>query len=210
MSVSRNTKRGGAKKEIKKKIFIIGEGKSELSYFQDLKKESDLKFNLKPELGKDGSDFHSIFEKASDNADSDIYKQIYCLIDLDYIIKQKLFEEYTKAKKELLSKTKKMVTIIESLPCFELWVLLHFEKTQSTNIECQQLIDRKLKKHIPNYTKAMPGLYSKIKDKQSKALKFSKELKRLRQKEIKNMGDVHCRDSFTDIDELIQILVKEK
>ena len=209
MSVSRNTMRGGAKREIKKKIFIIGEGKSELSYFQDLKKENDLKFSLKPELGN-GSDFHSIFEKALDNADSEIYKQIYCLIDLDYIIKQKLFEEYTKAKKELLSKTKKMVTVIESLPCFELWVLLHFEKTQSTNIECQQLIDRKLKKHIPNYTKAMPGLYSKIKDKQSHALEFSKELKIQRQKEIKNVGDSRCLHSFTDMNELIQILEKEK
>jgi hypothetical protein len=211
MGGSIKTRRGGAKREIKKTILIIGEGKSELSYFKDLKKENDLKFNLEPKLGSDGSNYKSIFEKVLENADLGVYAHIFCLIDLDYIIKQDLLEDYEKEKNILLSNTQEgLVIVIESLPCFELWILLHFEKTQSTNVECKQLIDGKVKKHINDYTKAMSGLYSKIKDKQPQAMEYSKEIKKQRQKEIENTSNTFCRLSFTDIGELIKYFVKDE
>ena len=177
-------KRERESREIKKNILIICEGESEQTYFKDLKNREDLKFPIRPELSNKSS-YKEIFEKVKKNNDPEVYEHIYCLMDLDHIIKHKMYPEYEKAKHEL-QKECKIVSIIESCPCFELWICLHFEKTQSGEIDCDTFIKNRLKKHIPSYEKNMEKLYTLTKDKLLTALKNANEINENREKQIEN------------------------
>ena len=197
-------KKENGNREVKKNILIICEGESEQAYFKDLKNRKDLKFSLKPELA-DKSSYKEIFEKAKRNNDPEIYEHIYCLVDLDHIINHKSYLKYEKAKRNLL-KDCKIVSIIESCPCFELWICLHFEKTQSSETMCETFIHNKLKKHIPNYEKNMENLYTLTEDKMSTALKNANEINENRKNQIENetyANHMECTLSHTLIPKII-------
>ena len=44
------------------------------------------------------------------------------------------------------------------MPCFEYWVLLHFEQTDSPFANCDQAIARVRHTHVPGYVKADAAL----------------------------------------------------
>ena len=60
-------------------------------------------------------------------------------------------------------------TAINSVPCFEYWLLLHFiyttEPFSATGIKRSRSGIHKLKKHLPDYDKSASGLFSKLYDK---------------------------------------------
>jgi len=47
---------------------------------------------------------------------------------------------------------------VPSVPCFELWLLLHFENVE--NFAHRDDIIRRIAQHIPRYSKAMAGIFS--------------------------------------------------
>jgi hypothetical protein len=51
---------------------------------------------------------------------------------------------------------------VPSVPCFELWLLLHFEDIQAP-IHRNEVYER-LRKHLPDYDKGQPGHWAKTKD----------------------------------------------
>jgi RloB-like protein len=80
------------------------------------------------------------------------YDRIYCIFDRDG---HESFQRARARIKALTSRKRKPIPIDEavSIPCFEVWVLLHFESTEAPFGCCDDVIAR-VRKHLPDYKKA--------------------------------------------------------
>ena len=81
------------------------------------------------------------------------YDRIFCVFDRDG------HESFARARakiESLANRTKKPLSIEEaiSVPCFELWVLLHFERTDAPFNNCADVIHRISASHVVGYKKA--------------------------------------------------------
>ncbi|WP_338099422.1 RloB family protein [Methanolapillus africanus] len=200
---------------------IIGEGESERDYFTQLKhhiksenkvenKSENLNaggnFNIVPDKSEN-SDFKTIFERAEKNKED--YQWIFCLIDLDHILNHSLYDKYLESKKQIESSGN--IFVIESCPCFEFWILLHYEYCGASFCHCDDLIKNKLKDYLPEYKKGMiKHYYPQIKNKQELAVRRSKESKDNRDREIQSEtfgSENSCRISFTEMHILMNKLL---
>ena len=82
--------------------------------------------------------------------DRKIFKDIFCVFDLDKTATDTSVKENFK-KAEVLAK-KNNIKTITSFPCFELWLLLHFNKFRKPDSDCGKVIGE-LKKYLPLYSK---------------------------------------------------------
>ncbi|MFZ4580430.1 MAG: RloB family protein [Myxococcota bacterium] len=69
------------------------------------------------------------------------------------------------------------VQLAVSNPCFELWVLLHFEyrNTAVHRHDVQRILADKA--YIPAYDKAMPGLFAALEDRMAAATRHAEQLR---------------------------------
>jgi len=88
---------------------------------------------------------------------------------------------------------------IVSVPCFELWFLLHYENVQHSFGRDE--IYSKLKNHIANYEKNSDDIYEKTSDYLPIAIGRAKILK-------KRFSRLTGNDPYTDVHELVCILRK--
>lgn len=183
-------------RKLKKRILIIGEGKTEKIYFTDMKEQEETSFVIIPELGKKGrSDFANIFRKAEECAE--FYEFVYCVLDLDVICNKFQTNSYDDKKNKLLKKNKN-IKIIESHPCFEEWILLHFEYFAGSCEKCGT-VKAKLENHMPNYKKSN-SIYKKLKHNQSEAVKRALKIKEDLRKNISTgVCKNYSQHSFTDV-----------
>ncbi len=81
------------------------------------------------------------------------YDRVFCVFDRDG---HESFERARARIKTLASRKKKPLPFEEaiSIPCFELWILLHFEKTDAAFIKCDDVIHRIRERHMAGYLKA--------------------------------------------------------
>jgi hypothetical protein len=104
-------------------------------------------------LGRDPASVvgHAIQERdrkkheARAQRDSNIaYDEVWCVVDVD---------DHTTLNQALVGARRGGINLIVSSPCFELWVLYHFQDypVSANGIE----VGRKLKKHIPEYDKRL-------------------------------------------------------
>jgi len=183
---------------------IIGEGETEQTYFKEI--GSSFKIKVDPDLPSK-PDYENIFKRAEAKFDPDIHLHVFCLIDLDYIHRNKKIGEYYTAKDKILNKLKKKnLTVIESCPCIEYWFLLHFEYTYSPAYDCSE-IENKLKRHIPDYKKNMQGIYKQLYGLEQKASMHSKKAKKHRGDSIlKGICTLQSNVTHTDVDILISYI----
>jgi hypothetical protein len=139
--------------QVRKAIAVIGEGITEREYFKSLKNHEKLPFKFKPDIPKH-SDIWSIASKAEELANS--FDCVYCIVDLDRIIVNK--QEYGFYRK--IKNRQKNIIYIETNPCFELWILLHFEFSTRDYDNCGSLVGI-LRKYIPDYSKSLKYLECK-------------------------------------------------
>ncbi len=166
-------------------VAVLGEGITEREYFKSLKKHKKLSFKFKPEIPKH-SDINNIVNKAKDL--SLAYDIVFCIIDLDRILANK-------KEKNLYYRLKaqnKQIKFIEHNPCFEIWLLLHFEYSSREYLSCNQLINH-LKKYISDYQKSenyleKKDLYFYLQDKLTIA--YTHAL-RLRKESYQSKCDMH-------------------
>lgn len=80
------------------------------------------------------------------------YDKIYCVFDRN---SHPSFDKARQTIRILANRKKKPLPIEEaiSIPCFEVWVLLHFERTDAPFDCCANVIDR-VRNHLPGYEKA--------------------------------------------------------
>ncbi len=159
------------RKPVSKGTAIVGDGLCEKLYFDQMKTSEKLKSNIEPKLPKSGS-WSTVFDTVDKLLSNEEYTHIYCLIDFDTVISKNEAEKY-KIRKNKLLKTER-VSIFECNPCFEIWFLVHYEKTSKPFDNCDSVANY-LKKHINDYSKeekyyTQKAIYEHLKPKQLNAL----------------------------------------
>lgn len=132
-------------------VAVIGEGLTEWHYFNDLKQNEQLSFNLRPSFPKHSS-FDSICAKAIDLV-IEGYDSIFCIIDLDYIRTNPTNLTAYSTLKTNIQRDYNNVVFFECMPCIELWFLLHFKRTTRIFRNYRE-IRPEIELLIPNYSKS--------------------------------------------------------
>ena len=129
---------------------VVGDGLCEKLYFDQMKAAEKLTSNIEPKLPKSGS-WSTVFETVDKLLLNEAYSHIYCLVDYDTVISKNEKQTYINRKK-VLEDTKR-VTIFECNPCFEMWFLVHYEKTSKLFEHCDSVANYLKKQHIEDYDK---------------------------------------------------------
>ncbi len=135
--------------ELKKGLYIIGEGITERYYFTHLKNLKNYKCVVKPRFfGK--TDITQITKQVEKLLLGDI--TVICVFDTD--VSQRNDVENSKLQKFRKKYVKNQnVIICDSLPSIEFWFLLHFVQT-SKAFANSKAVEKELEKHIIGYSKS--------------------------------------------------------
>lgn len=175
---ARELSRKASRRKGRERVLIVCEdGKTEPNYFNDLSYSLGLTSTNIVVCGKEcGSDPRSIVRYALERFQEDQgFDWVFCVFDKD---SHSTYEEAIDiANRRRMPNGSKLKTI-KSVPCFEYWVLLHFQRTTKpyTKIGRRSPCDNlsaDLKKIFPQYSKGMNGLYDLIKDSTDTAIKNS-------------------------------------
>ncbi|MEZ5509902.1 MAG: RloB family protein [Gammaproteobacteria bacterium] len=163
-------KRHAAKRETYAKILIVCEGeKTEPNYFTGARDHYRLNTANVEICGECGSDPRSVVTYAKqryreERDAGDPFNKVYCVFDKDS------HAGYSPALNELASAAPKGTFIaINSIPCFEYWLLLHFTYTtkpynalpdKSTGDQVLQ----DLKVYMPDYEKGQQDVFAALRD----------------------------------------------
>ncbi len=158
------------------RVLIVCEGaKTEKIYLQELR--SYLKLNREniDIVGDSGSSPKSVVRYAKRRYSEEkqkgyTYDKVYCFFDKD------THHRYLQAINDCeISRPAGGFSAITSVPCFEYWLLLHFEYSTkpytgtATRSACDNLI-RDLQKHIKNYAKGMKDWFCKLETRTDQAI----------------------------------------
>lgn len=161
-------------------VLIVCEGeKTEPNYFQALINDLQLNTaNIKILKNTAGSAPRTIVDFALEEYRKEkVYDRVYCVFDKDR------HPSYAEAL-DVIRRTKRVkghtVIATTSVPCFELWLLLHFAYTTKqfdtgTGSICEKVISE-LKKYFPDYEKGCSDIYSETKDLIEQAIANAKRL----------------------------------
>jgi RloB-like protein len=86
---------------------------------------------------------------------------------------------------------------VPSVPCFELWLLLHFANQQAYSDRFQ--IFARVRTHIPDYAKGMTGVYALTEPHLEHAVKRAEWLR-------KHFNPFSGVDAYTDVDTVVTLL----
>ena len=180
--------RRGKQRDPYAKVLIACEGKkTEPLYFEDIKDYFALNSVNVKVSGECGSDPVSVFKHGKqlyreEREKGDSFDKVYCVFDQD------AHASYIQAIKDINNAWPNNTFIaINSVPCFEYWLLLHFQYTTKpfkalpNNSACNQVLTQ-LKSHIPDYTKGKCGIFAatceqlnSAKERATKALRTAQE-----------------------------------
>lgn len=191
-----------SKKAFKKTILIICPGEIEQGYFQSLKMDRycGLQITIEPRLGK-ADRFEKVFKRIIQDYGDGMPGTCYYVNDMDAIIAQSLLDKYQKVKEKALQASQGMLTMIETMPCFEYWFLLH-ELFTTKCYPSYESLKKDIRDAIPDYDKNeawAKKIYDILKDKIDFAMANSRK-----STENKRNNEGAC--SYTNMHELIEHL----
>lgn len=122
---------------------IIGDDITEKLYFEKLAAMSSTRnIKVKPDLPSGtGGDYVKIFKKAEELLRTG-YDHVHCMVDYDTIVQQKRTRSFATDSAKLMADYRNRVTIYVNNPCFEIWFLLHYERTTSPLFLVMKLLPR--------------------------------------------------------------------
>ena len=186
------------------RILIVCEGHTERLYFEEIRKTYRLQTaNIKVTHSDLGTNPRQVVKFAMDSFQEDKeYDQIFTVFDRDDHLKyhEALDIVYSRNGKLKNSERKNVPIVpIVSIPCFELWFLLHFE-------EINQLFHRidiikRLKKHLPKYSKTQGDHYKSTVNHIDEAITRSKRM-------CKDQTPKNDKQAYTNVYEVIETLYK--
>ena len=158
-------RRGRQVREPYDRVLIVTEGeKTEPLYFRELIKAYRINTaNVHVTSSTSGSDPISVVQAATRIRDAEThhgeqFDKVYCVFDRN---SHRNFD----AASELAGRED--IRLARSWPCFEYWLLLHYEfvrapfaRTQA-NSPCDKCISM-LRKHVGTYRKASPGMFERL------------------------------------------------
>lgn len=138
----------------RKRVAIIGDGKTESIYIDSLKnafKEKLSGYNPKPFIPK-----HSSVAELKKLIEANIeYDKVLCVIDMDTKLKEpKEMAQYQQLKHRY--RKNKNVIFYETHPCTELWFYYHFQYTTAEFQLFEPDLKRLFEKRIKGYEKKEP------------------------------------------------------
>ncbi len=177
--LSKDLARQKAKRASYDRILIVCEGaKTEPNYFRELVDYLELNTANIEVDGSCGSSPLSVFNHSKslyqeERKQGDAFDRVFCVFDKD------THETYEQALNSIANtKPKGVFQAIYSVPCFEYWLLLHFEFSTkpfaSTGKKscCARLLEE-LEKYMPNYSKGAIGVYHQLKMQTGQAIAWS-------------------------------------
>jgi len=190
-------------------VLIVCEGaKTELQYFERLCRCLRLQPVEVEIIGDEcGSDPVSVVreavnrrrERAKGAKKSGIqvpYDEVWCVLDVEK------FGRNPQLPRALDMASQNSITMVLSNPCFEFWILLHFERVGSSFQDCQRVI-RKLRDYLPGYQKADPGVFQQVAGQIDDAVKRAKDIMR---SQWQHETDVCRKDPSSEVYLLVQRL----
>lgn len=134
---------------------IVCEGETERVYFEVLRLHLKLT-NAEVLIPADptGTSPRQLVDFAAKRSkEGGTYDRIFCVFDRD---DHGSFSEARARIRELATNTRTPVLIGEavSVPCWEIWVLLHFQQTDAPFGDCAAVIRRIRERHLAHYAKA--------------------------------------------------------
>lgn len=182
--MTKNFKRKRKIRHLKKTYLIVCEGATEEIYFKGMKRWENLRnVNVKV-INPQVSTPFEILAYARREVKEKEYDAAFCVIDGDV-----LEHPSTPGMKQRDGK----VRVIMTIPCFELWLLLHHKYTNRDFMNCRELITRELKNYWPGYEKSKAyhnkmSFYENLKDIFPKAVYHAKRLEAENQENKKTKG----------------------
>lgn len=184
-------------------LWIFCEGKTEYNYFAQLKAVERIKgLQIRPVISQDKSVIDLVnysINYLEHNRDFLKGDSVVYVFDRD------------KNKNEDFNKVKKIVSdpdlqLILSNPCFEFWILSHFELYYE-RIE-SKMLKIKLRKYMGSYKKNDRNIYNNTKEKIQNAIEHSKKIHKIHM----NRNGILCEESnpCTMIFRLIEIIRQYK
>lgn len=161
---------------------IIGAGITEQFYFKHLNNLGYFKCKVKPRFNLRGRENAHELAKKIELALEETLGKVICVFDYDVLSQN---EEQASKLEELFNEYSDRVKRCDNMPCFEYWLLLHFEKNHGSFASCASIVQL-LQKHLPNYQKAETFL-----EKDS----WVKTLEPLRPTAIQRASQCQARDS---------------
>ncbi len=201
-------KRTRGKRKPRKLILIVVEGQeTEYNYFNDLKAELRLPTTEIKVYSGSGGDPCQVVEKANSYRNQMTSKpdEVFCIFDHD-----NKPEKYKQAIKK--AQDYGFEESITSIPCFEIWLLLHFQYTSRSFQNCSE-VETQLQRELvnassvntpANYDKSL-DYYNLLKAKLNQAIENAERLDR----EQQEMGQIHP-NPYTKVHLLVKKLQEEK
>jgi hypothetical protein len=185
---------------------MVCEGsETEPNYFNEIRREFGIPTAHWAILPSDyGSGPEKVVAYAEDRARNDgSWDEVYCIFDRD---DHAHYHEAIRAARALNGKLKTkepaapiLFVAVPSIPCFELWFLLHYEAV--TREEHRDAIARRLKAIIPEYNKNLRDMFSRTGDKLEVACARAAEERR---RAVSTGND----NPSTDVDLLVARLIE--
>src|SRR5690606_26974394 len=148
------------KRKFLRRIAVVGDGATEKIYFEQLKEIERVKdVVIKPELpnkSSKGGSYKKVINAAKSLADEG-YDHVYCLIDFDTVLSENKLSDFTQ---ELKAVNTEEITDYINNPCFETWVLVHYEKTGKAFLDCDT-VGKASTKQLKDYCKNQEYLRKK-------------------------------------------------
>ena len=180
-SEAESLRRKAAKRTAYDIVLIVCEGaKTDPYYFLGLRKHLRLhNANLIIADKKTGIDPLSVVNFAIKEFNKDpCYDRVYCVFDKD---KHTTYAAALDKVKATRLKRSASLHAITSVPCFEIWLLLHYTFTSRSfsaagDASNCALVETELKRHITGYQKASRNIFELVKDKLDNAITNARRL----------------------------------
>jgi hypothetical protein len=147
-------KRKQGRKTPRSITIIVCEGETEQEYFEAARIKIGLSTTeiVLAENTKGPAPISVVMCAEEKAAEPGGYDKIFCVFDRDG---HESFDRSRERIKQLSTRKKTPLPIQEaiSIPCFEVWVLLHLEKTDAPFTRCDNVIER-IRVHMAGYEKA--------------------------------------------------------
>ncbi len=192
------------------RVLIVCEGaKTELNYFKAIKKEFRLHTAYIEVIHSTHTKPIPIVKYTVDRIElvkdtKEAYDHVFCVIDRD---RHPYFDEASKIM------VKNSIKPARSWPCFEYWLLLHFEYTRTDFVEiksdhCIKALEKRIKKepHIPNYTKNYKH-FDKFMDRLEDAIKNSKKSLKDKKSMEKDPTTIKKNPTATEVHKVVECLM---
>lgn len=195
------------KKSIGKRGLILCEGETEENYFKGLISQNEYKRKFqaievnifKP---KDHSPVGLVNEakKLINKAkrERNTYSFIWVIFDKDGHVR--IPDAF-----EIARSNNPVINIAFTVPCFEFFVLLHFEKTTKPFVKCDKVISQIKKNWLPNYEKAT-NIFDEIYEKRDIGFSNSQWVQKRADVDIKNGTRVYDLSAYSNIHEIVKFL----